>query len=118
MLGDDFRIERIYHIMWIAGGMNIAFRSIKCGRHFEQLNSLSTRDVARSPARQFGVTRLIQQRREPSYLQLGAAFDKDVGAIELPDEAGLGIDEMRIFGWFGEGGKIDILTADLLRNGC
>src|SRR5712691_1545809 len=103
--------------MWIASGVNIAFRSIKRGRHFEQLNSLSTRDVARSPARQLGVARLIQQRGEPSYLELSTAFDKDVGAIELHDEAGLGIDEMRIFGWLGEGGEINIIPADLLRDG-
>src|SRR5258707_15715077 len=104
--------------MWIAGGVNIAFRSIKRRGYFQQLNSLSTRDVPGSPVSQLGVARLVQQRGEPSYLELSAAFDKDVGAIELHNEAGLGIHEMRIFGWFGQDGEIDILTADLLRDGC
>src|SRR5262245_5619434 len=115
MLSYDFRVDRVYEKVRIAGGMNVALRAIECGGDFKQLNTVGTFHVT-WPASEFRITRLVEQGRKPANFQFSAAFEKHVRAIELNDEARLGIDEVRIFGRLCERREINMVAADFFRD--
>ena len=61
------------------------------------------------------VARVLEERREPADLELGAPIDEHVGFAQFHDEARPRVDEVGIFGRFREDGDVDILSADLAR---
>ena len=84
---------------------------------FLQRDALGADHVARRARGQFRVARLVQQTGQPADLQLRAALDEHVGAIQLHDQARLGIHEMRVLGRLGQRREFDMVAADFPGDG-
>lgn len=64
------------------------------------------------------ITALRDQGRQPSYLQLQADRNQQIGAVHFGDEAGLGLDEMRILVALAKRLDRDAVSTDFARQGC
>src|SRR3954466_9544484 len=117
VLGNDFRVQRISHVMWISGRMNVSFGAIERAGDFEQLHTLVAGNVARCPGSKLRVSSPFQERRKPADLQLGAALDDCIRTAELHDITGLGIHEMRIFGGSRQNEQVYFIPTDFFGDG-
>ena len=82
--------------------MDITLRTIEGRRYLQQLHPLRGGDSAGRASGDLVVARALEQRRQPAQLGLRAAVDQYIRAVEGDDKAGLGIDEVRVFGRLGE----------------
>ena len=63
----------------------------------------------------FWIARVLQERGEPTNLQLGAAVDEHVSVAQLDDETRAGIDEVRILGRFRHRADFDLVAPNFTR---
>src|SRR5216684_4562614 len=62
------------------------------------------------------ITALGDQRRKPADLQLQSYADQEIGMAQLQQEAGLGIDKVRVLIALGQRLNIDLVAANFLGN--
>ena len=116
MRGDDARVDRINDEVRIAQRMDVALGTRQLRRHFEHADAFVTEDASGLARRELGVARAREQRRQPADFQFRAALDERIGPVELHDEAGLGVHEVRVFRGPRERGDLDLVAADFLRD--
>jgi len=116
--GDDAGVGRIGQVMRIAGGVDVALGSVERGRDIQHLDTLAAVDAAWRAGSQARVARALEQRTQPAQLQLRAALEQRIGAVEFHQEARLGIHEMRVFQGFGQGGDLHAVSADFTGEGA
>ena len=101
--------------MRVAGGVHVALCAVELAGHVELLHIVGGREVARLPGLHLGVTRLLQQHRQPTDLELGAGADDQVGVAGAHDQARLGLDLVRVLQCAGGDRHVDQVAAKLLR---
>ena len=100
------------HEMRIAERVHVAGRAGHVRRHVHQANALRSLDASRFADFDLRIARVLQERRQPADLQLGAAVDQHIGVAQLNDEARTRIDEVRILGRFRQDADVDFVAAD------
>src|ERR1051326_3313579 len=94
---DDFAIFRIEPVVRVTERVNISFRP--CDLPLRDLkNSRLERRVQVSVRADlyFGITALLDQRRQPADLEIASYKDQYVGPLQLENEAGLRLDKVWI----------------------
>ena len=107
-LGDD----RVDDKMGIAEGVDVASGAGRAGGHVHQAHALRSLDAAGLADFDLRVARVLQQRRQPPDLEFGAAVDQDISVAQLDDETRTRIDEVGVFGRFGEDAYVHFVPAD------
>ena len=118
-LGDPTPVSRFEPVVRIPERVYVAHRSRDracwnledSGRQGRIEISSSTRLDSRVPA-------LLDERRKPAALQIAADHNQQVGAHELENEAGLGLDEMRVLVPARDGFDGDAIAAYFARQRC
>jgi len=99
--GDRFRdalpVFRIRPVVRVAERVHVAHRTRDVStRDLENLSGQGRVEIPLSARLNLAVSALLLERREPPDLQLAADQHQQVGSLELQDEAGFGLDEVRI----------------------
>ena len=84
-------------------------------RNFEDLGELRSVEISVCSALNSPVAGLRDQWRQPANFQVETHTDEQVGVPQFQQEAGFGLDEMRILISPGDRLHIDSITSDLLR---
>src|SRR5229473_1066730 len=95
--------------------MDIAFRardgSLGDLQNFSKLGCIQ---VACGGGLNISVAALSDQRRKPADLQLQSYADQEIGMAQLQQEAGLGIDKVRVLIALGQRLNINLVAANFL----
>ena len=101
--------------MRIAAGVHVALGAIEPRRFLEHRHIARRLEIAGLAGLDRRVARLLRDEREPADLELGAGRDDEIGAARPRDEAGLGLDVVRILQRVGRDVDADLVAAQLLR---
>src|SRR5713226_7360475 len=114
--GDAQAVFGIKPVMRIAERVNVAFRASDYARgDFENSGETRSVKIAGGADLDFGIRGLGDQRRQPSDFQLETDNDQEIGALELEQEARLGVDKVRILIAAGNGFNFNFVATDFLR---
>src|SRR5216683_370924 len=115
-LGDAQAVFGIEPIVRIAEGVDVAFGASDHARgNFKNFGETRSVEIARSADLDFGICGLRDQRRQPADFELETDNNEEVGALELEEETGLGVNEVGILIAAGDGFHFDSVAADFLR---
>src|SRR5713101_8112905 len=114
--GDAQAILRIKPIVRIAERVNVAFGASDHARgNFENFGETRSVKIAGGADLDFGIGGLRDQRRQPADFKLETDNDQEIGALELEQEARLGVDKVRILIAAGNGFNFNFVATDFLR---
>src|SRR6202140_1635633 len=85
------------------------------GGDLENFGEARSVEVAGGPDLNFGIGGLVDERRQPADFKLKADNNEEVGALELEQKTGLGVDKVRILIAAGDGFHFNLVAADFLR---
>src|SRR5260370_40175272 len=95
--------------------MDIAFRARDGSlRNLENFSELRRIQISRRGWLDISVATLSDQRRKPADLQLQSHTDQEIGVTQLQQEAGFGIDKVRILIAPGQRLNINLVAANFL----
>src|SRR6266849_11067680 len=115
-LGDAQAVFGIEPIVRIAEGVDVAFGASDHARgNFKNFGETRSVEIARSADLDFGIRGLRDQRRQPADFELETDNNEEVGALELEEETGLGVNEVGILIAAGDGFHFDFVATDFLR---
>ena len=117
--GDDPGVQRVEHEVRIAGDVGVALASDR--RRAECRAARPPPRPPRGPARRPGSCELRAPSRsgaQPADLELGAALDEHVGAVQRDDLARARVDEVRVLGGLGDRGDRDAIAAESAGDGA
>src|SRR5712691_7188876 len=114
--GNNSYGHRVDHEVRVPQRVNVALRAIEARGNLQHLDAIRRHNTSRRSGRDLRVARVLEQRWQPSELQLGATFDERVSPIERHDVTRLRIDVVRILGWFGQRYDTDLVSADFPRH--
>ena len=100
---------RVARSVYVAVG---AVEARRLSQHRDQRRRVKVARLARLYAR---IARLLRHQRQPADLELGAGRDDEVGAARPCDQAGLGLDVMRVLQRVGGDVDVHLVAAQFLR---
>ncbi len=113
-LRDAPAVVRVEPVVRVPEGVDVAHRAGDlAGGDLEDLRGERGVEVAVRPHLDLRVAALLDERRQPADLQLPAHGHEEVGLGELQDEAGLGLDEVRVLVAAGDRLHLDPVAAHL-----
>ena len=116
-LCDDGDVMGIEVHVGIALRMDIAHAAIHRFRYLQHRHRLRRQEVEFAARLDAGISRLLQEARQPARLQAGPGAQDKVGLAHLGDEAGAGTDMVRVLPGMGCGVGRNVFAADRLRQG-
>src|SRR5262249_28005346 len=115
-LGDTSSVVGIKPVVWISERMDVALGAGHFSlRDLEDLGKLGGIEVAVGSRLNSSISRLRNQRRQPSDFQIKTDTDEQVGISQFKQEAWLCFHKVRVLIALGDRVDIDLVAADLLR---
>ena len=117
-MGDQAAVARLEPVVRIARRMHVAHRAGDlAGRDLQDLHVQRGVEVAGGAELNLRIAALRDERRQPADLEFPPDHDQQVGVrLSFEDEAGLGLDEVRILVALAKRVDRDLVAADFARD--